>query len=136
MPKFVNEYATYTQDELRTHIQGNSVQGSDDGHPFCPFCKEAFYDSETLWLHKYNNHECCKVCVMVDDNYQFFGNYRSLSKHYKQRHFQCNDAVCLAEKHVVFASQLELQEHMVAFISIDLYYIDNSINCDIEYFRF
>ena len=77
--------------------------------------KKAFFDDDTLWLHKYHEHEHCKVCFKAHDEYIFFANYKTLSNHYKNKHFQCNDPLCLASKHVVFESAFDLRQHNVSY---------------------
>lgn len=42
-----------------------------------------------------------------------FQNYNSLEKHFISSHFPCNHANCIAQKFVVFASELDLKAHMV-----------------------
>jgi len=109
---FLEEYEVYSANQLEKHVQGVGNQ-KGAGHPYCRFCKTAFFDEDTLWMHKYNEHTHCRVCVKTNDEYLFFGSYKTLLGHYKSKHYICKDPVCMASKHVVFESALELQQHMI-----------------------
>merc|ERR1712137_1139935 len=112
---YLHEFPLYTQEELRQHIRGNPGRQEVTGHPSCQICRSAFYDDQELWLHMYNNHLHCGVCARInrDAEYQFYKSYPQLARHYEKAHFPCRDPICVGARHIVFASEIELQEHMI-----------------------
>merc|ERR1712137_1007010 len=112
---YLQEFPLYTQEQLRHHIKGDPARREVTGHPNCQICRSAFYDDQELWFHMYNNHLHCGVCARInrDAEYQFFKNYHQLARHYEKSHYPCRDPICVGAKHIVFASDIELQEHMI-----------------------
>ncbi|GAA5946699.1 hypothetical protein JCM3775_003137 [Rhodotorula graminis] len=80
-------------------------------HAMCGFCKRWFYDSDGLYKHCREQHEECFICVRQGVRHQYHLNYDRLEQHYKNDHFLCPHPDCLAQKFVVFESELDLQAH-------------------------
>ncbi|GAA5821123.1 hypothetical protein JCM3770_005527 [Rhodotorula araucariae] len=80
-------------------------------HAMCGFCKRWFYDSDGLYKHCRENHEECFICVRQGIRHQYHLNYDRLEQHFKNDHFLCPHPDCLAQKFVVFESDLDLQAH-------------------------
>ena len=116
----------FTDQELKAHIVGkpsSDDNSSDSGHPECKFCDRAFFSSDILWEHMETTHDSCFICRQnPQTKYEYFENYRHLNKHYKSKHFVCNDPSCLSERDIVFATDIELQSHKVSFLSGFFFY--------------
>ncbi|GEM11881.1 zinc finger protein [Rhodotorula toruloides] len=80
-------------------------------HSMCGFCKRWFYDSDGLYKHCREHHEECFICVRQGIRHQYHLNYDRLEQHFKADHFLCPHPDCLAQKFVVFESELDLQAH-------------------------
>lgn len=100
-------------------------------HSMCGFCKRWFYDSDGLYKHCREHHEECFICVRQGIRHQYHLNYDRLvrsihshvnplltrtfrgvqEQHFKSDHFLCPHPDCLAQKFVVFESELDLQAH-------------------------
>ncbi|GAA5988674.1 hypothetical protein JCM10908_003670 [Rhodotorula pacifica] len=80
-------------------------------HSMCGFCKRWFYDSDGLYKHCREQHEECFICTKLGIRHQYHLNYDRLEQHFKSDHFLCPHPDCLAQKFVVFESELDLQAH-------------------------
>ncbi|GAA6063910.1 hypothetical protein JCM10212_003016 [Sporobolomyces blumeae] len=83
-------------------------------HAMCGFCKRWFYDSDGLYKHCRDAHEECFVCVRMGIRHQYHLNYDRLEQHFKTAHYLCPHPECLAQKFVVFESELDLQAHALS----------------------
>ncbi|GJN94621.1 hypothetical protein Rhopal_007704-T1 [Rhodotorula paludigena] len=83
----------------------------DKQHAMCGFCKRWFYDSDGLYKHCREQHEECFICVRQGIRHQYHLNYDRLEQHFKNDHYICPHPDCLAQKFVVFESELDLQAH-------------------------
>lgn len=104
-------------------------------HAMCGFCKRWFFDSDGLYKHCRDHHEECFICMKLGIRHQYHLNYdrlvsarppqglknltrsdrgsrrRSQEQHFKSDHYLCPHPDCLAQKFVVFESELDLQAH-------------------------
>lgn len=110
-------------------------------HSMCGFCKRWFFDSDGLYKHCRDHHEECFICMKLGIRHQYHLNYDRLvrsvrdlrilelvlrfaadnlcafaardaqEQHFKTDHFLCPHPDCLAQKFVVFESELDLQAH-------------------------
>lgn len=80
-------------------------------HSMCGFCKRWFYDSDGLYKHCREQHEECFICTKQGIRHQYHLNYDRLEQHFKSDHYLCPHPDCLAQKFVVFESELDLQAH-------------------------
>ncbi|GAA6025087.1 hypothetical protein JCM11491_004775 [Sporobolomyces phaffii] len=94
------------ESELDAHLEKH--------HAMCGFCKRWFYDSDGLYKHCREMHEECFVCVRLGVRHQYHLNYDRLEQHFKDAHFLCPHPECLAQKFVVFESELDLQAHALS----------------------
>ncbi|GAA5949159.1 hypothetical protein JCM3765_003309 [Sporobolomyces pararoseus] len=94
------------ENELDAHLEKQ--------HAMCGFCKRWFYDSDGLYKHCREMHEECFVCVRLGVRHQYHLNYDRLEQHFKDAHFLCPHPECLAQKFVVFESELDLQAHALS----------------------
>ena len=118
---YLREFVLYTNEELRSHIQGDPMRRAITGHPYCPICHNAFYDDNEQWMHMYNEHPHCGVCARTDPNgeYRFFKDRNELVTHYRKVHYPCLEPECLSNN-VVFSDETELHFHTVRNLSLFL----------------
>ncbi|GAA5886958.1 hypothetical protein JCM6882_009398 [Rhodosporidiobolus microsporus] len=83
-------------------------------HAMCGFCKRWFYDSDGLYKHCREQHEECFICVRQGIRHQYHLNYDRLEQHFKTEHYLCPHPECLAQKFVVFESEIDLQAHALS----------------------
>ncbi|GAA6009366.1 hypothetical protein JCM10207_003750 [Rhodosporidiobolus poonsookiae] len=83
-------------------------------HAMCGFCKRWFYDSDALYKHCREQHEECFICVRQGIRHQYHLNYDRLEQHFKTEHYLCPHPDCLAQKFVVFESEIDLQAHALS----------------------
>ncbi|KAF8337638.1 uncharacterized protein EI90DRAFT_3152271, partial [Cantharellus anzutake] len=140
---FPHEHPLYTPRMLAQHLpslrrppplpKGASEtpeeRTADVIHPLCPFCKECFYADDELSFHLRERHEECFVCRRLGTRDYYFQNYEKLVcslitlpgvflycfqyQHFRSDHFPCPHSDCLAQKFIVFPSQLDLQIHQI-----------------------
>ncbi|BGP21047.1 hypothetical protein JCM10213_007564 [Rhodosporidiobolus nylandii] len=83
-------------------------------HAMCGFCRRWFYDSDALYKHCRDQHEECFICTRQGIRHQYHLNYDRLEQHFKTEHFLCPHPECLAQKFVVFESEIDLQAHALS----------------------
>ncbi|GAA5811864.1 hypothetical protein MFLAVUS_005310 [Mucor flavus] len=116
---FAHEHTLYTKDQLQKHnLQGDASFNKEDetgfsGHPECVFCQSRFYSADELFEHCRDKHEQCHLCLKKGIQRQYYANYDSLEKHFKQDHYLCIYKECLDNKFVVFDSDIDLKAHEV-----------------------
>ncbi|KAG8217953.1 hypothetical protein J3R82DRAFT_6124 [Butyriboletus roseoflavus] len=126
---FAHEHALYPPNVLPLHLPFMLHQPSKQPpkepieggiHPLCEFCRECFFSDDELFVHMRERHEECFLCKRNEVRHQYFQNYASLERHFSQAHFACTDAVCQAQKFVVFNSELDLKAHQVEVHAADM----------------
>ncbi|GAA5935594.1 E3 ubiquitin-protein ligase HEL2 [Sporobolomyces koalae] len=90
-------------------------------HALCGFCKRWFYDSDGLYKHCREMHEECFICVRGGVRHQYHLNYDRLEQHFKDTHYLCPHPECLAQKFVVFESEIDLQAHALSEHGVGTY---------------
>lgn len=116
---FAHEHTLYTKEQLQKHnLEGDSTFNKEDetgfsGHPECVFCQSRFYGADELFEHCRDKHEQCHLCLKKGIQRQYYANYDSLEKHFKQDHYLCMYKECLDNKFVVFDSDIDLKAHEV-----------------------
>lgn len=113
---FIQEHKLYTQKELNKHEKYGDEDGFT-GHPECPFCHQRFYSADELRVHNREKHEKCHICersLVGNSESQFFVNYDSLERHFRNAHFLCPASSCLEKKFVVFDNEIDLQAHQIS----------------------
>ncbi|KAH3731791.1 E3 ubiquitin-protein ligase ZNF598 [Pelomyxa schiedti] len=88
------------------------------GHPQCGFCGARVYNGDALYHHLHANHTTCPICEGNDIYWEFYCNYQELERHYREVHFLCEEKSCLEQKHIVFASQVDLKAHQISEHSV------------------
>lgn len=118
---FTHEHVLLTQKELNIHERNGDEQGGAAdltgfrGHPKCQFCRIRFYDSDALFLHCRDEHEKCHICERqrTSNTPNYYRNYDMLEEHFRHDHFICTETECLANKFVVFGSEIDLKAHQL-----------------------
>lgn len=110
---FAQEFELFSQKDLRVHERdGDTDGGPFKGHPLCEFCNQRMYDDNALWSHLRKSHYTCHLCERHRGvTNEFLNTYDDLEAHFRSLHFLCEDDGCLAQKFVVFNSEVELQAH-------------------------
>lgn len=111
---FCHEQRLYNSKQLREHFsKGDPAEGGHaplPPHPKCQFCsRRKFYNKDALEKHERDAHFRCTIC----SEKRLFPNYERLFDHFARDHFICDNPTCLAQKFIVFPTQLELQSHQV-----------------------
>ena len=118
---FISKLPRLSQKELKEHqdIGLASIPG-DVGHPTCKFCinkkgKNAttfrFYDITKLYDHLNKEHYKCHLCERQLIQDQFFDNYKTLERHFDNKHYLCKHPICLTARFVVFDNDICLRAH-------------------------
>ncbi|KAI9574194.1 hypothetical protein HD554DRAFT_2165703 [Boletus coccyginus] len=126
---FAHEHALYPPNVLPLHLPSiplrlnkpplkEPIEGGV--HPLCEFCRECFFSEDELFVHMRERHEECFICKRNEIRDQYFQNWESLELHFSQAHFACTNAVCQAQKFVVFSSELDLKAHQVEVHGADM----------------
>ncbi|ORY82490.1 hypothetical protein BCR37DRAFT_379489 [Protomyces lactucae-debilis] len=121
---FAHEHQLFSNKELQRHYKDGDrpVDATHDddgfkGHPECGFCRKAFFDDDDLYKHCRDKHERCHVCDQTSQggprSANYFRNYQELDHHFRRDHFLCPDAGCLAQKFIVFGSEIDLKAHQL-----------------------
>lgn len=118
---FTHEHELFNVQELRNHEKfGDDNPGAIDqsgfrGHPECGFCRRRFYGDDELYTHCRDKHERCHICDRrnAGRQQQYYVDYNSLEKHFRDDHFLCSDRECLEKKFVVFESEIDLKAHQL-----------------------
>ncbi|MCJ1251627.1 hypothetical protein MMC30_008862 [Trapelia coarctata] len=118
---FTHEHELFMAQELRKHEKfGDDNPGAIDqsgfrGHPECGFCRQRFYGDDELYTHCRDKHERCHICDRrnAGRQQQYYVDYDSLEKHFRDDHFLCSDRDCLDKKFVVFESEIDLKAHQL-----------------------
>lgn len=125
---FTHEHELFTVQELRKHEKfGDDNPGATDqsgfrGHPECGFCRQRFYGDDELYTHCRDKHERCHICDRrnAGRQQQYYVDYSSLEKHFRDDHFLCSDRDCLEKKFVVFESEIDHKAHQLEIHRNDL----------------
>ncbi|KAG5440780.1 hypothetical protein PCK2_000216 [Pneumocystis canis] len=85
------------------------------GHPECGFCKRSFYDDDDLYKHCRECHERCHVCDQIAGKikHQYYLNYDSLERHFREDHYICPETECLEKRFIVFGTEIDLKVHQL-----------------------
>ncbi|KZS99117.1 hypothetical protein SISNIDRAFT_447961 [Sistotremastrum niveocremeum HHB9708] len=121
---FAHEQLLYTYAQLAIHLPSLPRRGAGgsnvkqdktdtDVHPMCEFCRECFFGDDELFAHMRETHEECFICKRNGVRDQYFLDYNGLEKHFTDAHYPCTHPNCLAQKFVVFNSQLDLKGHSI-----------------------
>ncbi|WFD42801.1 RING-type E3 ubiquitin transferase [Malassezia psittaci] len=104
---FSHEHSIYTAASLQEHLTSD--------HRYCEYCRQHFYSDDELWVHMRDRHEQCHICKSrsEEERWRYYKDYRMLEQHFRDAHYLCPDAQCLAQKFVVFENQMEFQVHQV-----------------------
>ncbi|CAM6122725.1 unnamed protein product [Calypogeia fissa] len=119
---FTSEQKLYSKSQLHQHSRrgdselmhpdGEEQLGGFAGHPWCHFCRKAFYSDNELYQHMSRDHYTCHICQRArPGQYEYYQNYDHLEAHFRQRHALCENQECLAKKFVVFPNESELRRH-------------------------
>mmetsp|Transcript_11584 Transcript_11584/g.32073 ORF Transcript_11584/g.32073 Transcript_11584/m.32073 type:complete len:862 (-) Transcript_11584:68-2653(-) len=109
---FVSQLPLFTPTQIQVHLKQGDKGTAFNGHPICEFCKpKRFYDMTQLHMHLNQEHYKCHVCDKAGIPNQFFKNYKSLERHFDNKHFLCHHPQCLQARFVVFESELDLRHH-------------------------
>lgn len=113
---FLSEQKLFTRSELKRHIQGTTGEDGQQigGHPYCEFCGKPFLDSDILWQHMEKEHVACHICARQEEMYRYFENYKALEEHFDTDHYLCPHAMCREQRHIVFATALDLKAHNIS----------------------
>nr|XP_043635314.1 E3 ubiquitin-protein ligase HEL2-like [Erigeron canadensis] len=118
---FICEQKLYTKAQLERHkntgdsqVDGTeSERGGFKGHVFCKLCRLWFYEDNELYRHMETEHYHCSICKRRNiGNYEYYKNYDDLENHFREAHFYCEEAECLAKKFIVFPSEAEMKLHI------------------------
>eukprot|EP00299_Pterocystis_sp_00344_P017108 c8581_g1_i1.p1 GENE.c8581_g1_i1~~c8581_g1_i1.p1 ORF type:complete len:590 (+),score=100.65 c8581_g1_i1:35-1804(+) len=112
---FPSELTLFTGHLLDQHMRGLDKQNSQatgfKGHPRCDFCERRFYSDDELFDHLNKNHEQCHLCKRMGRTYEYYHDYRSLEEHFRAEHFLCEAPDCLAQRFIVFQTEIDYQQH-------------------------
>ena len=125
---FVSRLPRYNPAGLQKHYQLE--------HYSCPFCSSSsnttaatmdrdggststtasstlpFYDLNALYLHCHREHYRCHICeTNLQITNQFYKSYKSLERHFDQRHYLCCHPTCLNDRFIVFYTDIDLAHH-------------------------
>ncbi|KAI9217862.1 hypothetical protein BC828DRAFT_240061 [Blastocladiella britannica] len=119
---FTHEHSLYPPDLLREHRDKGDLRILDRltnpdesvvrGHPDCGFCHQRFFGSDELYTHCRERHEECFLCQRAGVRNAYYRDYQGLEDHFQDEHFPCDQPECLADKFVVFASDIDLKAHI------------------------
>ncbi|CAK8694031.1 unnamed protein product [Clavelina lepadiformis] len=109
---FTNECKVYSRKDLARHRRsGDPDDTSHRGHPLCQYCDIRYLDDDKLFHHLRTHHYYCHICD-AGDNYEFYGTYPDLRKHFKSDHFLCEKDACAEEEFTsVFSTELDFKAH-------------------------
>ncbi|KAG9290598.1 hypothetical protein G9A89_011561 [Geosiphon pyriformis] len=112
---FAHEQSLFTKNQLeRHHREGDQYdQSGFKGHPECEFCQQSFYGDDELYEHCRDRHQQCEICKRRGIRHQYYVDADALAEHFSQDHFVCNDPECLAQKVIVFETDIDLKAHEV-----------------------
>ncbi|KAK3256940.1 hypothetical protein CYMTET_33954, partial [Cymbomonas tetramitiformis] len=99
---FSHEQELFVAMDLKSHMTQ---------HPECQFCKQRFYDNDSLYGHMSREHFHCYVCEQAGTPHQYFQDYENLQGHFEQAHHACQEPECLIRRFVVFLTDEELRTH-------------------------
>lgn len=113
---FISELPRLTPAQLKAHCDKGDEGTGFTGHPLCAFCDTRFYSDSELFSHLMREHFHCHVCAKRDPSrrHDYFNTYADLDRHFRRKHFACEDADCVAKRFVVFDSALALKAHASA----------------------
>jgi len=110
---FAQELEIFTKAELKQHeVDGDRDGGPFKGHPLCEFCNKRMFDDNALWAHLRRQHFTCHICENQRQiSNEFYANSSDLEAHFRNKHHLCEEEECLANKYIVFPSDVELRAH-------------------------
>lgn len=101
-------------DLVRHNRQGDPDDTSHKGHPLCKFCSQRYFDKDQLHLHLHKVHFWCHFCE-GDGKQDFYVDYNELKKHFKSRHYLCEQDECVhKEIEAAFKTKIDFQAHMLS----------------------
>lgn len=108
---FLCEQRLFTPRDLDKHI----MTGDDFGpcHPQCLFCKNRYFDEQSLRNHLQEEHFACGICEESCKSL-FYADYERLQRHFIKAHYFCQELVCLQHQFVVFRTYVEFHHHRIA----------------------
>ena len=110
--KFSHERKVYNRSDLARHRRtGDLDDTSHKGHPLCHFCDIRFLDNDELHRHLRKEHYYCHICEKFGSQ-EYYPNYDILADHFRLEHFLCEEGECLAEKFMVFSTEIDMQAHI------------------------
>ncbi|CAG8465516.1 1191_t:CDS:10 [Ambispora leptoticha] len=112
---FAHEQSLFTKNQLDRHFRQGDQYGKSGfkGHPQCEFCQTSFYGDDELYEHCRDRHQQCEICKKRGIRHEYYVDYDALAEHFRQQHYLCNDPECLAQKVIVFETDIDLKAHEV-----------------------
>ncbi|CAG8556007.1 52_t:CDS:10, partial [Ambispora gerdemannii] len=112
---FAHEQSLFTKNQLDRHYRQGDQYGQSGfkGHPQCEFCQISFYGDDELYDHCRDRHQQCEICKKRGIRHEYYVDYDSLAEHFREQHYLCNDPDCLAQKVIVFETDIDLKAHEV-----------------------
>eukprot|EP00434_Breviolum_minutum_P008082 symbB.v1.2.007127.t1/scaffold435.1/size205859/2 len=113
---FVCEQRVYASKDIDRHyrhgdpadLMNQRAMPTVPAHPQCQFCKQRFFNEESLLAHMYRRHVVCQLCDSLGQKNQFYLNLKCLSRHYQERHYDCEHG---GYRQTAFAEERALIEH-------------------------
>lgn len=99
---------------MATHRRkGDSDDKSYRGHPLCEFCDKRFFDNDALIRHLRTEHFFCHFCEADQISNEFFSTYSDLKKHFKSKHFLCEEEECQKVQFTnAFRTEMDIRAHI------------------------
>jgi len=118
---FICEQRVYASKDIDRHyrhgdpadLMNQRAMPTVPAHPQCQFCKQRFFNEESLLAHMYRRHVVCQLCDSLGQKNQFYLNLKCLSRHYQERHYVCAHKDCEhgGYRQTAFAEERALIEH-------------------------
>ncbi|SAM85944.1 uncharacterized protein UBRO_07859 [Ustilago bromivora] len=105
---FAHEHTLHTEQSLAAHQKAE--------HRLCQYDSSWFYSDDELFSHMRDRHEQCHICKSrggEEERWKYYRDYDMLEKHFKRQHWLCEDRQCLANKFIVFETELDFKAHQV-----------------------
>lgn len=99
---------------MATHRRkGDPDDKSYRGHPLCEFCDQRFFDNDALIRHLRTQHYFCHFCEADQISNEFFSTYTDLKKHFKTKHFLCEEGECQKAQFTnAFRTEMDIRAHI------------------------
>lgn len=91
----------YSRGELKKHMKI---------HPKCTLCEFIGFDDHELSEHMLDNHYRCDICAQ-NNVIVWFKDAELYQVHLHEKHYACEDPVCVSQGFIAFATPMELQLH-------------------------